>query len=69
MNMKNEELERKLKRERVEICLNCQNFVECDRIGQIEPCNCEDFDEVQDCEQFVIVSLDEYAKLQDGRLT
>lgn len=45
--MKNEELERKLKRETVEICLNCQNFVECERIGQIEPCHCEEFVEVE----------------------
>ena len=47
MNMKKEELERKLKRERIEICLNCQLFVKCDNIGQVEPCNCEDFLEAE----------------------
>jgi len=34
----NEELERKLKRERVEACLNCKKFVECDSIGKFEEC-------------------------------
>jgi hypothetical protein len=59
MNMKKESLQRKLKRERVEMCLNCENFVECESIGQYEPCNCENFVEVEDERQVVIVSLDE----------
>jgi hypothetical protein len=47
IEMKKEDLERKLKRERVETCLNCQNFVSCPKLGQFEPCNCEDFAEVE----------------------
>jgi hypothetical protein len=34
----NGELERKLKRERVTVCLNCKKFVECDDIGKFEEC-------------------------------
>lgn len=41
----NEELERKLKRERVEICLNCKKFVDCKHIGEFE--ECVDFVEVE----------------------
>jgi hypothetical protein len=41
----NEELERKLKHERVMACLNCKNFVKCDNIGKFE--ECVDFEEVQ----------------------
>lgn len=37
-------LDRKLKRERVEACLNCRNFVNCDDIGKFE--ECVDFKEV-----------------------
>jgi hypothetical protein len=40
----NDELERKLKRERVEVCLNCKRFVKCDDIGKFE--ECDDFVEV-----------------------
>jgi len=45
MNMNKEELERKLKRERVEVCLNCKKFVKCESIGRYEEC-C-DFDEIR----------------------
>lgn len=62
--MKKDDLKRKLKRERVEICLNCKHFMRCNEIGQNEVCEC--FCEVQDEKQFVIVSLQEYAKLNDG---
>ena len=41
----NEELERKLKRERVVACLNCKKFVECDDIGKFE--KSVDFEEVE----------------------
>jgi hypothetical protein len=41
----NEELERKMKRERVTVCLNCKKFVECDDIGKFE--ECVDFEEVE----------------------
>jgi hypothetical protein len=34
--MNKEESERKLKRERVEACLNCKNFVKCDNIGSLQ---------------------------------
>ena len=38
-------LDRKLKRERVEACLNCKKFVECDEIGKFE--ECVDFNEIR----------------------
>ena len=44
--MKSEELDRKLKRERVEVCLNCKNFLKCEEIGKFE--ECADFEEVKD---------------------
>jgi hypothetical protein len=47
IEMKKESVERKLKRESVVICLNCEKFVKCDRIGQFEPCHCEEFVEVE----------------------
>jgi len=50
----NEVLERKLKRERVEACLNCKKFVECDDIGKFEE-RC-DFEEVKG-EAWVIKKL------------
>jgi hypothetical protein len=40
-----EELERKLKRECVEACLNCKKFVECGDIGKFE--ECVDFEEIE----------------------
>jgi hypothetical protein len=43
--MKDEKLERKLKRERVEVCLNCKRFVECNCIGKFKVC--EDFVEIE----------------------
>ena len=53
MNKMNEdELERKLKRERVEVCLSCQRFVECENIGKYELC--DDFIEVVESEVFAI---------------
>jgi len=65
MSMKNEELERKLKREAVEVCLNCERFVGCDKIGLVDVDHCESFAEVNDTEQVVIIRLDEYAKLKN----
>ena len=41
----NEVLERKLKRERVEACLNCKKLVECGDIGKFV--ECVDFEEVE----------------------
>ena len=39
-------LERKLKRERVEVCLNCEKFLKCESVGRFV--ECEDFIEVED---------------------
>jgi hypothetical protein len=50
----NEKLERKLKRERVEACLNCKKFVKCDDIGRF--IDCADFVEVEG-EAWVIKKL------------
>lgn len=61
--MKKEELEKKSKRERIEICLNCEKFVECNDVGKFEVCS--EFVEVEDEKQVVIVSLGEYARLKD----
>jgi len=41
----NKVLEKKLKRERVEVCLNCKKLVKCDSIGKFE--ECADFEEVE----------------------
>jgi hypothetical protein len=43
--MKDEKLLRKLKVERVAICLNCRKFLECTDIGRFE--ECADFVEVE----------------------
>ena len=63
--MNSEDLERKLKTERVEACLNCKLFTGCENIGRFE--ECEDFLEVENEKAMVIVSLDEYAKLESRR--
>jgi hypothetical protein len=52
--MAGEMLDRKLKRERVEACLNCKKFVHCNDIGKFE--ECVDFREV-DGETWVIEKL------------
>jgi len=44
--MTSEELEKKLKRESVQVCLNCRKFLHCKDVGQFE--ECQDFDEVED---------------------
>ena len=54
----NKEVEKKLKRERIEICLNCEKFVDCDNIGKFEPCHCPDFVEVEG-EAWVIKNIHE----------
>jgi len=43
--MKDVELVRKLKRERVEIYLNCKHFVKYNCIGRFDECGC--FEEVE----------------------
>ena len=58
----NEELKRKLKIERVEICLNCQLFVECECVGKFE--ECANFLEIESEKMVVVVSLDKYAVLR-----
>lgn len=40
-----EDIEKKLKRERVQICLNCKRFATCDDVGKFE--ECVDFEEVE----------------------
>ena len=57
-------LERKLKSERVQVCLNCKRFTKCDKIGKFE--ECEDFLEINCNMAMVIVRLEEYAKLESG---
>jgi hypothetical protein len=49
-----EELPRKLKRERVEACLNCKRFICCNEIGQYEVC--PHFEETK-AEAWVITKL------------
>ena len=44
--MTSEELNRKLKRERIEVCSNCKKFLNCENIGKFEECG--DFVEVED---------------------
>lgn len=58
----NEELERKLKRERVTVCLNCKKFVECDDIGKYE--QCVDYSELDVSKQVIVVGLKECCKLK-----
>jgi hypothetical protein len=48
------ELDRKLKREKVEVCLNCRKFVSCDNTGKFE--ECADFEEVEN-EVWVIMKF------------
>jgi len=57
--MMNKDLERKLKIERVETCLNCKRFIDCDDIGRFE--ECADFMEVERDKARVIVRLDDLA--------
>jgi len=51
--------------ERVEVCLNCNLFTDCDDIGRFVECG--DFLEVGSDKGRVIVRLDEYSKLESGR--
>jgi hypothetical protein len=58
-------VERKLKVERVEACMNCQLFTECEKIGMLEAC--EKFVEVERDRPMIIARLDEYAKIASRR--
>ena len=51
IKMKEDELTRKLKRERVEACLNCKKFVKCEDIGKYVECTA--FEETNDAVWFV----------------
>jgi hypothetical protein len=42
----NEELNIKLKRERVKVCFSCKRFLNCENVGKFEECG--DFVEVDD---------------------
>jgi len=55
--MKSDDLERKLKGEQVEVCLNCQRFTDCENIGKCV--ECEEFVEVDREKVMVVVRLDE----------
>ena len=46
LKMNKKELERKLKREIIEVCLNCAKLTNCDDIGKFVECS--DFEEVED---------------------
>ena len=39
VKLEDKKLNRKLKRERVEVCLNCKAFVGCNEVGQYEICD------------------------------
>lgn len=57
--MDEKDLERKLKLERIEACVNCQLLVDCDKIGLLEDCAC--FVEVERDKAMVIVRLEVYS--------
>ena len=59
----NEKSERKLKRERVEACLNCKKFEQCDSIGKFV--ECVEYSEVDAKSQVVVTSLTAYRRLKD----
>jgi hypothetical protein len=58
--MEDKALEKKLKIERIEVCLNCTLFTDCEQIGRLE--ECADFWEVDSEKAMVIVRLDECSK-------
>jgi hypothetical protein len=60
--MESKDLERKLKTERVEVCLNCNLFTDCDDIGRFV--ECEKFAEVEKEKALSIVRVDEYTKME-----
>lgn len=45
IKMTDEQMERKLKRESVEVCLNCKRFVNCQDVGK--PVECDDCLEIK----------------------
>ena len=49
--------------ERVEACLNCQRFVECNDFGRFE--DCKNFSEVEQDKALVIIRLDDYARYRE----
>jgi hypothetical protein len=59
------DLERKLKLERIEACVNCQLLTECDKIGQFVDCEC--FVEIERDRAMIIVSLKEYSNRVEHR--
>ena len=63
--MKDEDIDGKLKTQRVESCLNCGLFIDCENIGMID--ECEDSFEVESEKVVVIVNLDEYLRLKSNR--
>jgi hypothetical protein len=57
--MNDKALERKLKLERVEVCVNCTLFTDCENIGQLT--ECEEFVEVEVKNAMVIIRLNKYS--------
>jgi hypothetical protein len=60
--MNNKEIDRKLKTNRVETCLNCVLFTNCEKIGMLD--DCEDGFEVDSDKVVVIISLEEHNMLR-----
>jgi hypothetical protein len=63
--MKGKELQRKLKIERIEVCVNCILFTDCNTIGRL--IECEGFVEVEREKAMVIIRLEEYSQLKSSR--
>ena len=65
MKRNNKNVDRKMKTDNVETCLNCVFFTNCANIGMID--DCEDSFEVERDEVVVIISLEEYNKLRSRK--
>ncbi len=59
-------LEKKLKIENIERCLNCKSFLRCKERKE-DVVVCEHYKEVPVKQQLVIVKLSEYEKLHDSK--
>jgi hypothetical protein len=60
-------IEKKLKMENIERCLNCKLFCRC-KLQKEEMVICYDYSEVSDDEQVVVVPLKEWAHLNGNSL-
>jgi hypothetical protein len=59
-------LEKKLKSENIERCLNCKLFCKCIELKE-EVCTCERFRELPLREQLIVVNLAEFSKLKGAK--